>query len=140
MNDRDTSDESINSNPNQIIRNGSCIWLDSYGILHTVIQEGMHVTLADANAHLQAGVELTNGAKHPVLVDVRKIKSMDRAARMHYAISGVERVELAVAILVGTPVAQVIGNFFMSINRAATPTSLFTDEEKALEWLRQYCE
>lgn len=135
-----TSNTSTNSTPAVILSNGQQMWLDDFGILRTVMQEGMHVTLEDAKAHTQAGLELTRGKKHPVLVDLRKIKSMERAARMYYADSDTTHMEKAVAILVGTPIAQVIGNFFINLNSSTIPTRLFLEEEEAIEWLKQYCE
>lgn len=126
--------------PNRIVINNTEIWIDELGIIHTKLQEGMHVMLEDAQAHVQAGLEMTGGKKHPVLVDLRKIKSMERGARAFYAGSNTTRIEKAVAILIGSPIGQVIGNFFIGLNRSTVPTRLFTAEEDALDWLKEYCE
>jgi len=79
---------------------------------------------------------LTAGKKVPVLADIRKLKSMTREARKHYstAISLVS----AIALLASSPATQVIANFFLGLNRPNVPTQMFTDEEKAVAWLRRH--
>lgn len=126
--------------PKRVVTHNTEIWLDEQGIIHTELQEGMHVTLEDAQAHIQAGLNITGGEKCPVLVDLRKIKSMERGARAFYAGSNTTRIEKAVAILIGSPIGQVIGNFFIGLNRSSVPTRLFTSEGEALNWLKEYCE
>ena len=116
------------------------MWIDEFGILHTVMQEGMHVTLQDAEAHIMAGLEMCNGEKYPILVNLRKIKSMERSARAFYAGSNTTRLEKAVAIVTGSPIGQIIGNFFIGLNRSTVPTRLFTSQEAAMEWLKEFCE
>lgn len=120
--------------------NGHEMWIDEFGILRTVMKEGMHVTLQDAEAHIAAGLELTGGNKHPILVNFQNIKSMDRSARAFYAGSNTTRLEKAVAIVIGSPIGQIIGNFFIGLNRSTVPTRLFTSEETAMEWLKEFCE
>lgn len=126
--------------PSRRVTNNFEIWIDELGILHTVMQAGMHVTLQDAEAHLATGLELTGGKKHPILVDFRKIKSMDRSARAYYAGSNTTRLETAVALIIGSPIGQMIGNFFIGLNRSDVPTRLFTSEDAAIEWLKGFRE
>lgn len=44
------------------------------------------------------------------------------------------------ALLIGSPVSRMIGNFFLGINRLRVPVRLFSDEAEALEWLKRYLE
>jgi hypothetical protein len=44
----------------------------------------------------------------------------------------------ALALLAGSPKTQLIANFFIGISRPKVPTQMFTDEEKALAWLRRH--
>ncbi|MEA2662691.1 MAG: hypothetical protein QOH08_2263 [Chloroflexota bacterium] len=68
----------------------------------------------------------------PVLVDVRSMKSTSRQAREHF---GATPTVTAIAFLVGSPLSRVIASFFMSLNRPAVPTRLFTDPAEAMAWL-----
>jgi hypothetical protein len=40
-----------------------------------------------------------------------------------------------VALLVGSPVTRVIGNFFIGLNKPRWPVRLFRSESDALAWL-----
>jgi hypothetical protein len=79
---------------------------------------------------------LTGGKRAPVLADIRKLKSMTRDGRKHYG-TATEMVS-AIALLASSPATQVIANFFLGLNRPNVPTQMFTDEEKALAWLRRH--
>lgn len=81
-------------------------------------------------------VALTGGKKVAVLADIRKLKSMTREARKHYGTS--TAMVSAIALLASSPATQVIANFFLGLNRPNVPTQMFTDEEKALAWLRRH--
>ena len=48
------------------------------------------------------------------------------------------RVSAAVALLIGSPMSRVIGNFYLGFNRPQTPTRLFTDTDEAEAWLRTF--
>jgi hypothetical protein len=75
---------------------------------------------------------------HPILIDTRRMKSLDWEARKYYASDERPRVGNAVALLVGSSVSMVIGNFWLTINKPPYPSLLFSSEKKALEWLRGY--
>jgi hypothetical protein len=44
----------------------------------------------------------------------------------------------AVGFLVNNPLARMVANFFIGINKPPRPTKLFTDMESAVEWLSTY--
>ena len=50
------------------------------------------------------------------------------------------RARVAIALLVGSPLSRVIGNFFVGLNRSTFPLRLFTSEEEAIAWLRTFLE
>ena len=81
-------------------------------------------------------VSLTGGKRVPVLADIRQQKSMTREARTFYG--NATDAFSALALFAGSPATQVIANFFIGLNRPNVPTKMFTDEEKALTWLRRY--
>ena len=81
---------------------------------------------------------LCMGRRRPVLVDMTDVRSMNRDARMYYAGPETAAVECAAALLVGSPLTSVIGNFFLGLNKPLIPTRLFTREEEALTWLGSF--
>jgi hypothetical protein len=71
-----------------------------------------------------------------LLADLRNVKSITREARVAYG-NAAERYG-GLALLAGSLSTQVIANFFIGLSRPKVPTQMFTDEQKALTWLRRY--
>ena len=72
-----------------------------------------------------------------LLIDIRGIRTIDRAARRLFgsdAVSDGYGVQ-ALALVMGSPLSTFIGNFWFAINRPKHPTRLFTSQERAHQWL-----
>ena len=107
-------------------------------IVRSLVSENAELTLEDAKAAIIACKQLSNGKKLPIFVDLTDIKSMNREARLYYG--GVETAEVVTAIALFTPssVSKMIGNFLIGLNKMVAPAKLFSSEEKALLWLKEY--
>jgi hypothetical protein len=106
------------------------------GLVIVRIRTGAHQSLQDAVENLAAALEATEGERRPLLIDIRSAQPLDADARHHY--SGQKLVEgfSALALLVGaSPLGRMLGNVYLRIARPGIPTQLFTDEERAIEWL-----
>jgi hypothetical protein len=112
--------------------------LDPEGFVCVFLHPGAEVELDDALEITEAGTELIEGKKRPFLTDIREIGSISREARNHF--SGTEAAEncLATAVLVGSPLSHVIGSFFLGLNKPPFPVKLFSSEDGARKWLRQF--
>ncbi len=109
--------------------------IDEQGVVHWSYQPRVELKLADAQREVEVATELTGGKSHLHLVDLRTIKSVEGKARATYAGDEMAKIAIAMALLVGSPVSRVLGNFYIGLNRPSCPTKLFTDEAAALEWL-----
>ena len=78
--------------------------------------------------------ELTGGRRSPLLVDLHDSGQQTRPARVEFT----RRDDLvsAVALIVGTPLSRIMGNFFLSVNKPPYPVRLFDDEASGLAWLQ----
>ena len=65
------------------------------------------------------------------LVDIRGIRRSTSQARRVHPNPKTARL----ALLVGSPVSRMLGNAYLGINKLPCPTKLFTDMERAAEWL-----
>jgi hypothetical protein len=110
--------------------------LDERGFVRATILDGAEMTLDDAREALATTERVAGGERRPVLVDLRKIKGQSREARQHFVGEHAARISARVALLVGSPVSRVVGNFFLRLNVQRTPTELFTSEEAAVAWLQ----
>lgn len=108
------------------------------GIVRITVHPGTEMSLADAQENLRLVSSAFDGRPVPVLVDISKIRSLAPEARRHFEGPESTRVHRALALLVGSPVARVIGNFFLSAVRGRVPTRLFTAEADAIAWLTEH--
>ena len=111
------------------------IWLRPDGIVHLVWVQRVSMNLDDAIAAIEAMTQLTGGRRSPLLVDTQETGPQDRPARTEFARRG--DLVSAVALIVGTPLSRMMGNFFLSVSRPMAPTRLFDAEAPAVAWLRE---
>jgi hypothetical protein len=112
------------------------MWLRPDGIVQLVFVKGATITMTDATAATGAMSNLTGGRQSPLLVDTHDIRSLDRPSRTEF----VRRDDLvsAVALIVGTPLSRLLGNFFLGVTKPRAPTRLFDDEASAVERLQTF--
>ena len=91
--------------------------------------------LNDAKENVAAIFELGGRRANRVLVDTRAMRWQTKEAREYWVGPQAAQATSAVALLVGSPVSRVIGNFFLRFGDHRFPTALFSDEEGAVRWL-----
>ncbi len=79
-----------------------------------------------------------NKAKIRVLIDMTSVTEISKEARDYFANERTASIQRATALLIGSPVSRVIGNFFMGLNKPISPTRLFTDPHKSIRWLHTF--
>ena len=95
--------------------------------------------LARENIDAQESVrDSLNRVKTRVLIDMTAVTEISKEARDYFANERTASIQRATALLIGSPVSRVIGNFFMGLNKPASPTRLFTDPHKAIQWLHTF--
>lgn len=99
--------------------------------------DDLHVTMEVARSVVDARIVFSKGKRYPVLVDMKGVKSSTGAARKYLATTGATLVTVG-ALITGSALNKTIGNLFLKIDMPPVPTKLFTNEEKARAWLRQY--
>jgi hypothetical protein len=116
----------------------SRIWTDPEGILHVEARGGVDQTLDDAKAQIDLHRSDGSAKRRPILVDIRGARSVSRDARAYYAGYASAELYSAAGFIVGSPLSRALGNFFLGLNKPLYPTRLFSTEDEALAWLRQY--
>jgi hypothetical protein len=116
------------------------MWLGEDGVVRIIWIPGAEVTLEDAQETMEAYLKIYQGKKRPLLIDTKTMRSFAREARKYYAGEEAAKVASAVAIIVGTPVSRVLGNFYLGLSNPHIPSRLFVSEDEALEWLKGYGE
>ena len=109
--------------------------LGADGIVRCRFKAAVIITEEIARRTMAELATLASGRRIVLLADIRLVKSVSREARVFYD-SATEF--SALALLAGSPATQMIANFFIGLKRPKVPTQMFTDEEKALAWLRRH--
>ena len=99
------------------------------------------MTLETAVENVDAQERLRDTVKREktrVLIDMTSVTEISKEARDYFANERTASIQRATALLIGSPVSRVIGNFFMGLNRPVSPTRLFSDPQKAIQWLHTF--
>jgi len=113
-------------------------WLGDNEICYTVVKPNAVVEIADAIENSAIVKEISDGKTYPMLVNLKEIKSITKEARDHFSMQGRTPGIKAIGLLIKSPASTIIGNFFLGLNKSVVPVKLFTKEEKAVDWLKQF--
>lgn len=111
------------------------VWQDEDGIIRIKTFPNSQMNLDDAKEGSRFVDKLRKGKGSVIFIDMRETASMDRESRKYY--SELES-NIAVALLVESPLSKIIGNFFVGLNKTSYPLKIFSSEEKALDWLKGF--
>ena len=106
-------------------------------ILYTECYPNTTMELEDGIESTRISLELVKDKPLPLLCDLNNVTKMTIECRNHFAGEAHAASFSKAALLIPSPISKIIGNFFMGLNKPIKPTRLFTDREKALEWLKQ---
>jgi hypothetical protein len=107
------------------------------GILAYHPKPGLVLTREVALQVLEIGLQIVDRPK-PALVLMQDVARVDRDARAFFASEEYLPLSSQTALVVGSPVSRVIGNFFVGLNRLKYPCRIFDDTERAVDWLRGF--
>jgi hypothetical protein len=105
------------------------------GVVIGRFHDGADVSGDDARENLGVLLDLVGAQRAPVMVDLRGVHSQSAEARSVFAGPDAFRVSMAVALLIGSPISRMVGNFYLGFNKPLTPSRLFTDPAEARTWL-----
>lgn len=122
----------------KIITRTAEITLGNDGIVRKKFFTDIDIEMEDGIENLAAVKALTEGQPYLVLSDGRVNVRVSPEARAFSASEEASRNRIAEAILINSVAARLTANFYIRFNKPSTPTRIFTDEQKALEWLRKF--
>lgn len=114
------------------------IFIRSDGIISITVLAGSEQTRPDIEESMSQVSRLSNGKKMPLLMDIRESKGIDREGRQYSASVGVGKHITAMAVLMNSTFSRIMGNFWLRTTKPLFPTRLFTSEEDAVAWLRDF--
>ena len=108
------------------------------GIVRIIYKADAWVTIAEARENVDAVAKVVGGVHSPIFNDIRPISTIDRDSRQYFVGDEAGEVTSATALLVGSPISRVIGNFFIGLNRSQWPVRMFSEESEAMVWLEGF--
>ena len=109
-------------------------------IFRLTVFEGVDLESEDIVGMASAFRELAKGQKFAVLLDATKLFTVSSEAKALIASKEFSFDRLAAAFVTRSLANRLIGNFFIKFNKPPTPTKLFSEEEPAIEWLKELVE
>lgn len=82
--------------------------------------------------------KLANGVNYVVLFEIAEFAFISKEAREYGGENELGELRKAMAIVVKSMAHRLLANFFINVNKPPTPTKVFNDKKKALEWLQQF--
>jgi hypothetical protein len=107
------------------------------GIIEDNILTGHHIDVADIHQIREANLKLSGGEQYVVLVSTGRLSTISKEAMQLISAKDYSDKAIAKALLIENLGHRLVGNFYMRVIKPAMKTKIFTDREKALEWLRE---
>ncbi len=108
------------------------------GILFAHYKPGVIITLELARKLLAKRLEFTENKPYPMLISDLGIVSVEKEAwTLLSSDEGTNKIT-AGAMLLNTTYSRILGNFFFKLSAPKIPAKIFSDKQRALEWLEQY--
>jgi hypothetical protein len=114
----------------------SC-WM-GYGedkILRMRVLEGATIDIQQAKLITESMLRLADEVPVAVLIDGRENYTWDKDAQEYIAQNSNYR--LATALITNNPVVRIFSNSYAKVFKPSYPLRIFTDEEKAIAWLKE---
>lgn len=112
------------------------MWI-GYGedkILRIRILDGVTIDLKQAKLMNESMMRLAEEKRFPVLIDARASFNWDKDAQEYVANHSDFRI--ATAVITNNPVSRLLTNTFVKIFKPSYPVKIFSEEEKAVKWLK----
>jgi hypothetical protein len=110
------------------------LWIEN-GISRCKYYQGLIVERQTAEQIAEGHLALSCGLSLPLLLDARQGAYVMQSARKFMASAQAYKQVNAMAILIDHHVMKVLFNTLLRLKTCQTPARIFTNEQKALEWL-----
>lgn len=75
---------------------------------------------------------------YPAFIDATSVVKVTKEAREYLSSKHSTKQITAAALFINSPLARMMGNFLIIVNKPNIPTKLFTNQEDAINWLKSY--
>lgn len=113
------------------------MWIKDH-ILYCLYAPFLNVTLEIAQACVEDRIKFTEGKTYPLFSDIRKVKYIDRSARMYLSKETSLKNISAESLMISSQSDKFLSNLYIKINNPGIPTEQFSNDQEAIVWLQQF--
>ena len=105
------------------------------GIIFSKAKKGVEISVDDARESMEA-LHNFHHLNRRLIVDISEIKNQSAEARAYYSSKEATDLIKSIALITGSKfsIGNIIGNFFIGLNKGDIPTKLFYNLEDAITW------
>lgn len=107
-------------------------------LLIATFKKGLKIDLEIAKEIVSDRLHFTEGEMTAAIVYNQGVVSLDKKARDFFSSPEGNKNLKAGAIIIDSPFTAMLGNFLLSVNKPNIPARLFTDTDKAVQWLEKF--
>lgn len=107
------------------------------GIINTHILIKEAVSLDQAKELTEAYIKISEGKKIPHLFTSNKFVIIEKDV-MEYMKDTANQYGKADAFVINSLPQKIMGNFYLNVFKPSVPTKLFSNNQKAINWLKQF--
>jgi hypothetical protein len=115
----------------------SFMWFGENGIFYSKTRKTPPRTLDDVKETIVFYKNIVKGRKVCIILDISDYQPPSKEARDYLAVEMPKLVK-AMAILSDSPLGRMIANLFFKIKHQPYPMKMFSTEEEATQWIKQY--
>lgn len=105
-------------------------------IVENIINDNTELGIDELIELKKINKQLTEGKPYAVLVDSGMLTSITKEGREFIATKQFQQQTIAKALLVRSLGHRLVGRFYIRINKPHTKTKIFSDRDKAIQWLK----
>lgn len=109
-------------------------------IIHVHVKQNADIDVNEIKEVRETNEALAEGKPYVVLFEIGNYALVSKEAREFGAKQELGELRKAMAIIVNSLSHRILANFFINVNKPPTPTKVFNDKAKALEWLMGFVE
>lgn len=105
-------------------------------IIENIVNEGAVMDVNDVRELKAINMEIAGNRNYALLVESGQNTSITKEARELVASDEFANLIIAKAVIIYTESHKFLSNLYLTVNKPKIKTKMFTDREKAMEWLR----
>jgi len=118
--------------------NHSILRMREDGILELITNDSHEYEIEDVIENVEATGKLSGYKKVPVLIIGGAFTSVSKEARAFMASEESLKYSTCEAFLLNSLAQKLLISFYIKINKPLVPTAIFTDKNKAINWLKDF--